>query len=69
MPFPKPLPRTKTHVRCGTPDCDWGTPLPDFSEEQMDRCRDEFREHCIKRHAWIPTTPHESVGSIWRRSH
>jgi hypothetical protein len=24
MTFPKTPCRTKTHVRCGTPDCDWG---------------------------------------------
>ncbi len=43
------LTRTKTYIRCGNPDCDWGTPLPGFSEGEWDRCRDEFREHCIER--------------------
>jgi hypothetical protein len=43
----------KTHVRCGTPDCDWGTPLPS-NEDQLSRCRVEFREHCIERHGLNP---------------
>jgi hypothetical protein len=42
--------RATTHVRCGTPDCDWGTPLANFSAEQLNRCHHEFREHCIERH-------------------
>jgi hypothetical protein len=46
------LTSTKTHVRCGSPDCDWGTPLPGFSESEWDRCRHQFREHCIERH-WL----------------
>jgi hypothetical protein len=37
-------------VRCGTADCDWRTPLPSFNEDQLSRCRREFREHCIARH-------------------
>jgi hypothetical protein len=37
-------------VRCGTSDCDWGTPLPSFSEDQRSRYHREFREHCIERH-------------------
>lgn len=35
MTVPKTLSRTKTHVRCGTPDCDWGTPMPSFSEGRI----------------------------------
>jgi hypothetical protein len=50
MTVPKTLSHTKTHVRCGTPDCDWGTPLSRFSESQLSRCRRQFREHCIERH-------------------
>ena len=41
------LTRARTHIRCGTPDCDWGTPRPGFGEGKWDRCRHEFREHCI----------------------
>ena len=45
----------KTHIRCGTADCDWGTPLPSFNEDQLSRCpRREFREHCIERHGLNP---------------
>ena len=54
MTVAKSLTRTKTHVRCGSPDCDWGTPLPRFSEGAFDRCRHEFREHCIERHGLDP---------------
>ena len=41
-------------VRCGTPDCDWGTPLSNFSERAVSRCRRQFREHCIARHGLDP---------------
>jgi hypothetical protein len=44
------LSRNKTHVRCGSPDCDWGTPLSSSSASEVDRYLREFREHCIKRH-------------------
>jgi len=54
MPIPKTLSHAKTHVRCGTPDCDWGTPLPGFGEGDLDRCCREFREHCIGRHGLDP---------------
>ena len=43
--MPQPT-RSKTHVRCGTPDCDWGAPLSSLSDGQLD----QFREHCIERH-------------------
>jgi hypothetical protein len=49
MTFLKPLPRTKTHVRCGSPDCDWGAPLSSFSDGHLD----QFREHCIERHGLV----------------
>jgi hypothetical protein len=51
MSSTKPLPRSKTHVRCGHPDCDWGTPFTGFEKEEMDRSIDLFRMHCIHRHA------------------
>jgi hypothetical protein len=54
MTAPKTLSRTKTHVRCGTPDCDWGTPLSSFRESQLSRCRRQFREHCIERRGLDP---------------
>jgi hypothetical protein len=41
-------------VRCGTPDCDWGVPMPGFSEDQLSRCRREFRQHCVERHGLDP---------------
>ena len=33
-----------------TADCDWGFPLPDTSEQRMEKCYAQFREHCIERH-------------------
>ncbi len=54
MPIPKFLTRAKTYIRCGSPDRDWGTPMPGFSEGELDRCRDEFREHCIERRGLGP---------------
>jgi hypothetical protein len=50
----KALAPAKTHVRCGTPDCDWGIPLSGFTEGQLSRCRRGFREHCIERHGLDP---------------
>jgi hypothetical protein len=54
MSVPRTPSRNKTHVRCGTPGCDWGTPLTRFNESEMDRGRREFREHCIGRHGLDP---------------
>jgi hypothetical protein len=54
MTVPKTLSRAKTHVRCGSPDCDWCTPMPGFSEDELDRCRQEFRQHCIQKHGLDP---------------
>jgi hypothetical protein len=54
MPAVRMLSRSKAHVRCGTPDCDWGTPLIRFNESETDRWRREFREHCIERHGLDP---------------
>jgi hypothetical protein len=54
MTHPEPLASAKTHVHCGSPDCDWGAPLSGFSESELDRCRHEFREHCIERHRLDP---------------
>jgi hypothetical protein len=33
----KTIPRNKTHVRCGTPDCDWGTPLTSLGKSELSR--------------------------------
>ena len=37
-------------IRCGTPDCDWGFPIVD-SWNTAEKCYEEFRKHCVKRHA------------------
>jgi hypothetical protein len=50
MTRPRSLSRTKTHVRCGSPDCDWGAPLSRLSDGHLD----QFREHCIERHGLDP---------------
>jgi hypothetical protein len=50
----KPLASAKNHVRCGTPDCDWGAPLSSFDASQVDECLRQFREHCIERHGVDP---------------
>ena len=50
MPVPKTPSHTNTHVRCGTPDCDWGTPLTSLGKTELSR----FREHCIERHGLDP---------------
>jgi hypothetical protein len=45
---------SKTYVRCGSPDCDWGAPWSSSSASQISRCRREFRTHCIERHGLDP---------------
>jgi hypothetical protein len=52
----KPLSRTKTHVRCGSPDCEWGVPFSGFSERQLDRCRSR-----------VPTALHRPPRLMSRR--
>jgi hypothetical protein len=64
----KPLSRTKTHVRCGSPDCEWGVPFSGFSERQLDRCRREFRQHCIDRHGLCPDDTERICWFDCRRS-
>jgi hypothetical protein len=54
--------RPVTHIRCGTPDCDWGTPLVDLSADQLERYRREFREHCIERHGLDAT---DTERQLW----
>jgi len=55
MTILKAMAPAKTRLRCGIPDCDWGTPLPGFSDWQWSRCRRQFREHCIERHGLDPS--------------
>ena len=45
--------QTKTQVRCGIPDCDWGTPFRGL--DKMGTYRILFREHCIGRHGLDPS--------------
>jgi hypothetical protein len=54
--------RSAKMVRSGTTDRDWGTPLPSFNEDQLSRCRLEFREHGIERHGLNP----DDTERIWR---
>jgi hypothetical protein len=69
MTDPELLASAKTHVRCGTPDCDWGTPLSNFSEPEVSRCRRQFREHCIERHGGYSFGyAHDGVGSEQKQS-
>jgi hypothetical protein len=35
---------------CGTPDCDWGFPMPDLSKASFDSCYSDFLRHCAERH-------------------
>src|SRR4029077_19978897 len=44
MPNLRPIVRTKTHIRCGTPDCDWGIPVLDLSQQEVSRSRRSFRK-------------------------
>ncbi len=29
-------------IRCGTPECDWGFPLPDLAPWRVEKCYAEF---------------------------
>jgi hypothetical protein len=38
-------------ARCGTADCVWGYQVASACDAQeMDECRDAFRQHCVERH-------------------
>jgi hypothetical protein len=52
--MPNSGPLTCVNIRCGTPDCDWGTPVLALDADELDRCRAQFREHCIERHGLDP---------------
>ena len=42
----KPSPRFV--IRCGTPDYEWGFPMPDLGELALDSCYSTFRKHCME---------------------
>jgi len=46
--------RREIHIRCGTPDCDWGTPFFGFGADHVSRYQQLFRKHCIKHHGLRP---------------
>jgi hypothetical protein len=37
-------------IRCGTPDCEWGIPMPDLGELALKCCCSAFRKHCLETH-------------------
>jgi len=37
-------------IRCGTPDCEWGFPMPDLGELALESCYSAFRKHCVEIH-------------------
>ena len=51
----KRRPLRKVHIRCGTPDCEWGIPFSGFGSADVTRYRALFRRHCIERHALDPS--------------
>jgi len=42
-------------IRCGTPDCDWGFPLPDLAPWRVEMCYAKFGLHCVERHGLLET--------------
>jgi hypothetical protein len=42
--------RAELIIRCGTPDCDWGFPMPDLGEVAVDGCYAAFLKHCSEMH-------------------
>ncbi|PYT67374.1 MAG: hypothetical protein DMG39_24230 [Acidobacteria bacterium] len=34
----------------GTPDCEWGFPMPDLGEIAVKECYASFRKHCVEAH-------------------
>jgi hypothetical protein len=37
-------------IRCATPDCEWGFPMPDLGELAFGACYSDFLKHCINIH-------------------
>ena len=37
-------------IRCGSPDCEWGFPMPDLGEATFKACYSSFRKHCVAVH-------------------
>jgi hypothetical protein len=37
-------------IRCGTPDCEWGFPMPELCELALESCYSAFRKHCVEIH-------------------
>lgn len=50
------------HLRCGTPDCEWGTAIEGRGLEQWEKCFRSFREHCVERHG---LDPGDTERSFW----
>jgi hypothetical protein len=44
-----------TILRCGTPDCDWGFPLPDLALWRVEMCYAKFGQHCVETHGLLET--------------
>jgi hypothetical protein len=41
-------PSSRLVIRCGTPDGEWGFPMPDLGELAIEACYSSFRKHCVK---------------------
>ena len=44
------LRRMQLAIRCGTPDCEWGFPMPNLGEVAVEACYFSFRKHCVEVH-------------------
>ena len=47
-------------VRCGTPDCEWGFPMPDLGELAVEACYSGFCKHCVQVHRLKEGDPADS---------
>ena len=50
-PYPSQMKtRFQLAIRCGTPDCDWGFPMPNLGELALKCCYSAFQQHCVEVH-------------------
>jgi len=51
-------------IRCATPHCEWGFPMPDMGEEAFDACYSASRKHWTEVHGLTPNTAAHSLVHV-----
>jgi hypothetical protein len=62
------LTRTKTYIRCGSPDCNWGLRCPVSAKANGTGAGTNSGSTASSGMGWVPATPNDSAGSTWRLS-